>query len=325
LAIINDILDIAKIEEGKVQLEEKATSLKEFCADLYSEFYHAATRKGIELNCELDREIPDYLKFDRVKLRQILSNLLSNAIKFTDEGEVNLYIRKSEEKKDYKVGLKIIIEDTGIGISAEQEAEIFEPFVQGDMTYTKKYQGTGLGLSISKKLVELMKGDIEYVRRNPKGSIFRINLEFEILDLEVKKMERIEEPSAEMTENKDKKTVLVVEDNEIIQETLCILLEHKGYLVQIAKNGEEAIDKYEKNSEIDLILMDIQMPSMNGVEATRVIRNKEKKNGTYVYIIALTAYAMKEDKSKFINEGMDDYLSKPVRSKELYEIIEKYI
>lgn len=330
LNIINDILDVAKIEEGKYEIEYEAGNVKQMFNEIYEEFKAGVISKGIEFKLYIDNSIPDLLKTDILKLRQVILNLINNAVKFTEKGYIFMAL-ECVKKNNKKITLNIVVEDTGVGISKDKIDEIFEPFVQGDMSYTKKYKGTGLGLAISKKIVELMNGKIILNTKENEGSRFEVEIEFFILQDE--KMEEKEMHENEYSEEKiekikntiSEKSILVVEDNDIIRETLVILLEHKGYTVLTADNGRKAMDTYKNNKNISLIFMDIQMPVMNGVEATRAIRESEKETMRHVNIIALTAYAMKEDREKFIREGMDDYLSKPVRAEELYEKAKEYI
>jgi len=324
LGIINDILDIAKIESGKLELVEEKIELKNIFDEIFSEYNSISKLKKIEFRYKYDINLPKYVLTDSLKLRQVISNLIGNAIKFTDEGYISIEIIKEKIVKN-RVDIKILIDDTGVGISSDQSPIIFEPFVQGDMSYTKRYQGTGLGLAISKKIIDLMGGEIKLKKKESNGTLFEIKLALNLLAEEEDKIDLHIEKSEEKTLLNREKCILVVEDNDIIRETLVLLLQHRGYEVITAENGRKAINKYESDDRINLILMDIQMPIVNGVEATRMIRSKEAEGIKHIPIIALTAYAMKEDKEKFIKEGMDDYLSKPVRSEDLYKKIESYI
>jgi PAS domain S-box-containing protein len=487
LKVINDILDFSKIESGRLELEEIDFDFRSIVEQTVDAFALRAHEKDLELVCFLYHDIPDVLRGDPGRLRQILVNLIGNAIKFTASGEVSVFAERLQEEGD-GILVKISVTDTGIGIAPDKQGQIFRSFTQADNSYTRKYGGTGLGLSISKQLAELMGGAITLESTLGEGSTFSFTIPFRkgqddalpdpygpalrlnelkglrilvvddnatnrtilyhmlksqgisvelaaggergielvkrfrdsgtffdlilldtympdmdgfefaeqvkaYIDLNkttimmltstrvkgdtarcralgissflvkpIKKYELFEAIcgisgrraredrafGAEDGEGGDSRdgggssggsrgsagmersllrhpgsiNILLAEDNYVNVRLTTALLKKKGWNVTVALNGIEALDALKKNT-FDVILMDIQMPEMDGLEATRIIREQEKENGGHVSIIAMTAYAMKEDRIKFIKAGMDDYISKPVRSEELYGIIER--
>jgi len=451
LKIINDILDLSKIENGKVDLDETEINLEEFVNKIGDNFALSAHKKGLELVNFIERDVPKFIFADKGKIQQVIYNFVSNAIKFTEEGEVFFKVQKVMQEND-RVRLRFAVEDTGIGISKGKIKEILKPFVQGDISYTKKYQGTGLGLAISKKITELLGGDFYFESEEGRGSKFcfevnvqqidkkyeikrkkldrnlrilvidenRLNrdivkkmLEMEKMDLDFSKsgfegletleknqdydlilldvnmpgmdgiefidhlaklmpikstpivmftsvdirdkldnlkllgirgyimkpikkkelIEKIHEITGSEAEDETKdiekiqqrskteKNILIVEDNEMNKKTLEIMLEQKKYPTMTASNGKEGLEMYKNNKDnIGLIFMDIQMPVMNGYDSTIEIRKENKE----IPIIAITAYGMTKDIEKIKKSGINDILVKPVKSKEIYKILEKY-
>ena len=311
LRILNDILDLSKIEAGKMQLRLTSINLEATIEKLFSLFYQQAATKGIGLEFTIDAEIPKYVLADEIRLLQILSNLTSNSIKFTDQGSVTINVLLLEKRGNvHKIKVEVI--DTGIGISDENKKMLFESFSQVDNSSTKAYSGTGLGLAISKELCKMMNGEIGVETKLGEGSTFWFTFE-------ANESKRFNEPDSSATqiikiENtfKDvKPKILLVDDNSINQLVASEILRKAGCEVDIADNGMDAIEKV-KNVEFDLIFMDIQMPKMDGITATREIR--KLKLPKTPPIVAMTAYSMKEDREKFLLGGMDDYLSKPIKS-----------
>ena len=455
IGIVNDILDISKIETGKIELEENEFSIRDIIESSCDGFALAAHKKKIELVTYIESGIDNMLVGDKGKIRQVINNLINNAIKFTDEGSIFINCKNIYEENG-RVILEIFIEDTGIGIDDKIKSEIFRPFVQGDISYSKKYQGTGLGLSISKKIVEMMGGNIEVESEVNKGSKFKFTLslkkaenhirvlEEQYIDInklkillvddnrlnreivkkmleeydtkvitaksgeealeiaeeehginvilgmdgmetarklkekekyktgaiilftsvdirdsisEIKKLgiigyiskpikkkellqkiiegvnimnyKNIESDIKEISniENRKnilKKRILIVEDNDVNRNVLKELLIKKGYIADSAADSEEAFELYNNNAP-DLILMDIQLPGMSGIEITKIIRDKEKKIEKYTPIIALTAYVYTEDATRILNSGFDDFMGKPIQFAKLFEMIEKYL
>ncbi|MBC8061170.1 MAG: PAS domain S-box protein [Clostridiaceae bacterium] len=324
LSIINDVLDYTKIEAGKVSVQNKPFVLLEVINEIVSLFDINAKQKGLEVALNIEDSIPSILYGDAVRLKQILGNLIGNAVKFTSEGGIDILIKLKELVMD-KVRLEFIFKDTGIGIPEDKKEQLFQRFTQLDSSYTKQYQGTGLGLAISKKLVELMNGEIWIESKLEVGSTFCFTAVFGI---------DIGDSTAEITSFQDNdmslkilgdnKLLLVVEDDEISRQVMVAFLKMKKYKILVAENGQNAIEIF-KNANIDMVLMDIQMPILDGVSATKEIRILEKNKNKRVPIIAMTAYALTGDKEKFLEMGMDDYISKPIDLKATYELIKKYL
>lgn len=315
LKIINDILDFSKLEAGKLIIENVNFDIKSLIDDLTKTHSVSITYNNIEINYSFSSNIPRYLVGDPNRLQQILNNLISNAIKFTEEGEILIKVKKVNVLNK-RVRLKFCISDTGIGIKKENIDKLFKSFSQIDGSFTRRFGGTGLGLVVCRQLVEMMGGKIWVESEINKGSNFFFELDFIIG----------EEPDEKIDErikyriNNDIK-ILLVEDDKANQIVLNRMLRESGYKVHIANNGIEALYLYNRNN-YDIILMDIQMNDMDGIEVTKKIRQKETdKNKTP--IIALTAYALNGDRERFIEEGMDDYIAKPVKMENLYKTIEK--
>jgi signal transduction histidine kinase/CheY-like chemotaxis protein/streptogramin lyase len=316
LVIINDILDISKIESGKVEIEYIDFNLIELIEQLIGTFKFKAAKKGIKFHHSFQRNTPEYLHGDPVRLNQILVNLIGNAIKFTEKGEVKLEILIIEIVKN-QVRLKFKVIDTGIGIAAESQSKIFESFAQEGRTITRRFGGTGLGLSISKHLAELLNGTIELESEQGKGSIFTVILPFK-LALKLNKLEYISQENRNLQNIK----ILLVEDNNMNQIVANQLLKKWNAQVKCVFNGIEALEILQKE-EFDLILMDLQMPEMDGYEATKNIRKQKKWNK--IPIIALTADAFPEIKKQALETGMDEFISKPFNQDELYFKISKLV
>lgn len=317
LTVINDILDFSKMEAGKLSIQKISFNVKDLIEQTIKAHSHRAANKGIELNYAFSSTIPEYLIGDPNRLQQILNNLISNAIKFTDSGEVWVKIKRINIANDL-VELLFSVEDTGIGISEENLGDIFKSFSQVDGSFTRRFGGTGLGLAISRQLSEIMGGRLWAESKIGLGSKFHFTLKFE----QGKKEGELVNDSLEMNiADKDKiYKVLLTEDDKVNQMVIGRILKGQGYLVDTANNGLEAIKKCEDNS-YDIILMDIQMPVMDGIEATKKIREIERNRRTP--IIAITAYALKGDREKFLEKGMDEYVAKPIKVDELFIAMNK--
>ncbi len=363
LSVVNDILDFSKIEAGKMELDPVEFDLGGIIGETIKTLAARAEEKKLELACHILPGVPVDVVGDSGRLRQVLVNLIGNAIKFTNEGEVVVRV-ETEERTPEDVLLHFIIRDTGIGIPVEKQALIFEAFAQADGSTTRKYGGTGLGLAISAQLVELMQGRIwvespvdcgsrisdcglspsddldsqsvnpKSAIRNPKsvGSAFHFTSRFGL-----QKRRSANQCSPDMEENFGKGVgvnetarpskslrILVAEDSAVNRKLMTMMLEKRGHRPQLAANGLEALAALNEE-KFDLVLMDVQMPEMNGFEATGIIRQKELITGDHIPIIALTAHAMMGDKERCIEAGMDDYLSKPIRSEELFHMIENLL
>lgn len=319
LKLINNILDISKIEAGKMIVESVAFNFRNLIDQIIKAHTVPAEEKGLELICNIQQDIPEVLLGDPGKLQQVLNNLIGNAVKFTDIGKVVVSIVKSAIEGQ-QIKLKFSVEDTGIGISKDEISGLFRSFSQVDSSITRRYGGSGLGLAISKQLVEIMGGNIWVESEKGKVTTFHFTTVFSITDqLKLKK-----QPVYQYSISKTKKplAILVAEDEEINKIMVNRLLSQKGHQVEVVSNGEEALAILAKK-EFDLVLMDVQMPEMDGIEATRRIREKEKSTNRHLPIIALTAYALQGDREKFLAVGMDGYLAKPVDSEDLFATIEQ--
>ncbi|KMQ51003.1 two-component hybrid sensor and regulator [Chitinispirillum alkaliphilum] len=330
LAIINDLLDFSKIEAGKVNLEFLEFRFKDIIPDIFKLMDHRTRSKNLSLNYTIHPSVPEIVIGDPIKLRQILLNLISNAVKFTPKGSITLNITPKEHTKE-KLVLHFSICDTGIGIPEDKLDLLFKEFSQVDLSTTRKYGGTGLGLAICKKLIDLMGGDI-WVKSIPlQGSEFHFLLPFTTSSQKEKSGQREDKVCG--TKPGDKKNsscgsgwkILIAEDYKINQKVAAEILKRKGYEVVLVSDGLEAIDLLKKE-HFDLVLMDIQMPKLDGVQATIKIRkHQEKIVNQDVPIIAMTANVISEDRKAYSKAGMNDYLSKPFNSKGLTSIVEKWL
>ena len=320
LTIINDILEISKIESGKMQLDPRDCDLHHFFNDIHGFFAGSCDNKAITFRLRLDSNVPRCALVDEIRLRQILVNLLSNAIKFTPErGSINLDVIYNEKDKT----IELFIVDTGIGIAQEHLDKIFNAFEQEDSSTTRRFGGTGLGLAICKRLITLMHGAIHVKSEVGKGSRFYLRFPYHACsaDFTVDTAKAEGSSSALLTGK-----VLVVEDNKTNQMLLCMILDEYGLNYDVAQNGEEAVEMYKEDKDYDIILMDENMPVMNGIEAVRHIRHiQEEENRKDIPVIAVTANALSSDKARFLDAGMDDYISKPYTEKTIHEILSKHM
>lgn len=323
-AIIDDIIDVSRIESGNLRLKYEPFDLKETINSIYNHLLMSGNAKGLEIGYFFDPNIDFRVIGDELRLRQILTNLTNNAVKFTENGYVTLRVNLLSSKDDLQK-IEFRVKDSGIGIEEEFKNNIFCNFSQGDLSSNKKYAGTGLGLSIAKQLAVLMNGDISFESTVGVGSTFVFTCEFLKYEAgEINETERtIRYKWDEKAEANKKKVVLYIEDSIINQEVMERIITKKGYGFISAYNGKESLDIL-NNNKVDIILMDIQMPDMNGYEITRIIRSKEVQ-GKHIPIIAITAYAMSEDRVKCMKAGMDDYIAKPFRVEDIYNIIATYL
>lgn len=325
--LINDILDLNKVEAGKLDLQSKPFKLGSLIKETNELMQVKAQQKGIKLGIKLKGDVSSHIYGDQLRLKQILTNLLSNAVKFTSEGSVDLEV-EAQEKENRLVNIRFSIQDTGVGIKKEDQRKIFETFTQGDLTSSKKYGGSGLGLSITKKLVEMMGGKLDFRSNYGQGSVFFFDIDLRKVPQKVE--ESLETSSRESNNNgseSDTKEfkILLAEDNKMNQKLVQIFCNRSNIPVTLAENGQEALDTF-KSGEFDLVLMDVQMPIMDGLEATKSIRTWERRNNRdKAPIIALTANAMKGDKEKCIEAGMNDFIPKPFKKEELEKMIFQYI
>lgn len=314
LVIINDILDFSKIKAGKLTIEKIDFKLNEVIENIKALFKHRITEKGLSLNINMHEEVPATLNGDPYRLNQILVNLIGNAIKFTHEGhvDVNIVIQKQTSKE---LILDFIIKDTGIGIQKEKISEIFESFTQASVETSRKYGGTGLGLAITRQLLEMQKGKIIVESEINKGTTFTVSIPYQYAKTTTKSFFAGADAKNYRSLLKGKK-FLVAEDNEVNQKVIRHVLQKAGGTVDIANNGIEAISFLKDNTDYNIIILDLQMPEMDGYAATKYIRNVMKLSTP---IIAMTASALKGEKSKCIEIGMNDYLSKPFDFSFLYK------
>jgi PAS domain S-box-containing protein len=346
LTIVNDILDFSKIEAGKLDLEEVPFDLRTLVRDTMRSMALRAQQKGLLLRCDVPPHLPRSMKGDPGRLRQVLLNLLGNAIKFTEQGSVTLSLSHGAESDDVcEIGFAV--SDTGIGIPLEKQGLIFEAFSQVDGSTTRQYGGTGLGLTICRRLVILMQGDITLTSEPGKGSTFRFSVplrhaatplpvadeqaELE-LDLDpgvvvAPAAVPVLAPAAAPAENADAGgsglRILLAEDNPVNQRLALRLLEKMGHRITLVDNGLDALERAMQGGH-DLVLMDVQMPGLDGLSATRRIRQWEVEHGGHVPIIAMTARAMQGDRERCLEAGMDDYLSKPIDSERLRQLVSRF-
>ena len=309
LSLVSDVLDYSKYEAGKLGLDKVEFSLRTFLREVLRPLDLRASMAGLVFESVVDDAVPDQLIGDPLRIGQVLGNLVGNAIKFTNAGKVAIRVQ-SESSQGSLVTLRFSIADTGIGIPRELHHTIFEPFTQADGSTTRRYGGTGLGLSISTGLVELMDGKIWVESEPGQGSKFYFTISLEL-------------PTEQACQTTPKRNmnVLVAEDNSVNQRLAARLLEREGHSVTIAGSGQEAVDLFEQRP-FDLILMDVQMPGLDGLQATARIREKERSTGGHVPIAAMTAQAAESDRLRCLESGMDAYVTKPVHVPALLKIIE---
>jgi len=333
LSIINDILDFSKIESGKLDLEKIEFNINHLLKNALLILGQRAKEKNIELSTDLEsgRDIPECLVGDPGRLRQVIINLVGNAIKFTLQGHVKVKI-SLKELKDNSCLLLFSISDTGIGIAKDKQAAVFDSFSQADTSVSRKFGGTGSGLSISKQFIALMGGEIWLESEENIGTTFFFTSRFGYKEhkkefpVPIEDTQTLPTPHVTMstpTENKPTLNILLAEDNLINQKLAKKLLEKHGHTVHIAHNGLEAVTSF-KEQVFDLILMDFQMPEMNGLDATEKIRELEQQIGGHIPIIAMTANAMKEDRERALQAGMDAYVPKPINIAELLSEIANF-
>jgi PAS domain S-box-containing protein len=320
MTVINDILDVSKIDAGKLQIENINFDLLKLINNVFISMQFHSSEKSLPLLLNVADDVPQYITGDEVRLQQILLNLLSNAIKFTANGQVGFSISICE-MNDNKSELIFAVDDSGIGIAADKLNSIFEAFVQEDTAITRKFGGTGLGLSISLQLATLMGGALSASSVEGKGSEFILTLPINTDQVEKPVASSLQTSSeVELEPEFPGIKVLVVEDNEINQVIISMLLDEAKMLVTIANNGKEAVDLLEEQP-FDLILMDMQMPVMDGITATEIIKADHRYNT--LPIIAMTANAMEVDRQRCIAAGMNDVMIKPIDSTILFNTIEK--
>ena len=314
MTLINDILDLSKIESGKIELEHSGFSLEQAVNDVINTQKSAIRAKHLGINLIITPEIPQTVYGDQLRFKQIMLNLIGNAVKFTEQGEITVSAGIGCLVEDTAI-VNISVRDTGIGIAPDQHEKIFGAFNQADASTTRRYGGTGLGLTICRRLVELMGGSIGVESTGENGSEFHVSLPFEIAP----NAETVPaEPGVQNLREGPRLSILVVEDNPTNQKFIGALLRKTGHRVTCGNDGKQALEAW-RSAHFDCILMDIQMPVMGGEEALKQIRNDESANGRHVPVIALTAHALKGDQERFLAQGFDGYLTKPLRIAKLIE------
>jgi signal transduction histidine kinase/ActR/RegA family two-component response regulator len=327
LALLNDILDLSKVEAGKIELSPVDFDLAECVGGVTGTLRIRAEEKGLELGYRIARDLPEYVRGDEQRLRQILVNLAGNAIKFTASGCVSIQVLRvypppARQTGEPAMTLEFVVRDTGIGIPSDKRELIFAPFEQIDGSVTRTYGGSGLGLAISARFAGLMNGAIwvESPWRDPEsgqfvsGSAFHVTAQFG----EGKRPEAV--PPVEPAGAIAPLQILVADDNVVNQKVASRLLEKMGHSVRLAATGRQALDLLQHHSP-DVILMDVQMPDMDGLEATAAIRRMEAERGGHIPIVALTAHALPGDRDKCLRAGMDFYLAKPIRREDLARVL----
>ncbi|WP_145141608.1 PAS domain S-box protein [Paenibacillus sp. Y412MC10] len=316
LAIINDILDFSKVEAGMTELQEDMFDLKQCIQETFDMVSAKASAKQLEMSFTVEDDIPEMLFGDPKRIKQVLMNLVGNAVKFTLHGGITVNVRKVFEE-DELIDLEFKVSDTGIGIPDNKLEAIFEPFSQVDNFMTRNYEGTGLGLAISKKLVNVMGGHIWVEKKEGPGTTFV----FTVLLKNRQEPEHANSCEQKETSGTDPLNILIAEDNEINQIVLRKMLEKQGHRVTVVTNGHDVLRAAE-NTTYDIIFMDVQMPGMNGLETTRKLRATLPKDSCPM-IVAVTANALKEDRDICLGAGMDEYISKPVKSQPVLAVLEQ--
>jgi signal transduction histidine kinase/CheY-like chemotaxis protein len=318
LSVINDVLDFSKIEAGKVELEELEFNLSDCTESTLKTFALSSKQKGLELRSEFGAGVPEMVVGDPARLRQVLTNLVGNALKFTQKGEVGVRVARASEDGP-RLTLEFTVWDTGVGIPVEKQKAIFESFTQADSSTTRKYGGTGLGLTISMRLVELMGGRIWVESEIGRGAKFHFTANFKPAAQPSQAERKVAAAAKDANRAQTRLRVLLAEDNSVNQRLISRLLEKRGHEVDVVGNGVEALHALGVKN-YDLVLMDMQMPELDGLETTARIRMKESGE-EHQLVVALTANAMKEDQERCRAAGMDGYLTKPIQFDKLDEVL----
>jgi PAS domain S-box-containing protein len=315
--LLNDILDFSRVEAGELILEMQDFNLKESISEVCNIMDHRLRQKPVTLTCYIDVHVPSYFRGDAGRFRQVLFNVLGNAVKFTEEGEIDFSIEKEKETRK-KIMLHCVVRDTGPGIPANKLGNIFEAFYQMDRYHTREYEGSGLGLAIARQIARVMKGNVWAESTEGKGSTFHFTA---WMEKSAKETVETTQP-LETSRQPEAPHILLAEDNPVNRKLIQFMLTKAGYRLTTANDGQEAADAFNAaEGSFDLVLMDIQMPRMDGLEATRIIREKDE----HIPIIALTAQAMKGDREKCLDAGMDDYISKPIKKDIVLSVLEKWL
>jgi signal transduction histidine kinase len=324
LSLLNDILDLSKVEAGKMTLEKIPFDLRALLADSVQAHQPKAATNSISLRAEVGPDVPRQMAGDPLRIRQIIDNLVSNALKFTEHGSVDVRVG-GEFIRAGQFLLQIKVEDSGTGIPADKLLYIFDKFTQADGSVTRKFGGTGLGLAITRSLAELHGGEVRVQSELGRGTTFTVTLQCEAgaetkAPLEVTPAATAASTGAGLG---SPARILVVEDNYVNQKVVTAVLRKRGFSIELANDGQEALNKLEKSAAFDLVLMDVQMPVLDGLEATRLIRKERRWDS--LPIIAMTAHAMNGDKERCLEAGMNGYISKPVHPSLLLSTVDEFL
>jgi two-component system CheB/CheR fusion protein len=324
--ILNDILDLTKIEKGIFSIEEEPFSIRKCVENTFNILLPAAKRKRLDLSFTVADDVPVIVYGDQTRLNQILTNLAGNAVKFTEKGKVEISVTAGGSAPGGKRAVTFTVTDSGIGIPDAKKDLLFREFSQVDASHSRSYGGAGLGLAISKEIVERMGGEITVTSEEGKGSVFSCCIPFgeadTVGDAEIAPEKTMEAEAAPPSEEQNRPRLLLAEDDPTIRNILQVMLQRSNHEIDIAGNGQKAVEMWESGN-YDLILMDVQMPLLNGFEATAAIRGKELSRGGHIPIIAMTAHALKEDEQRCLAAGMDAYISKPIDFKVCLKLIDE--
>jgi signal transduction histidine kinase/ActR/RegA family two-component response regulator len=325
LQIINDILDLSKIEAERLTIDPMPFHVREWLAETVNPFVMKAREKGLSLRTSVDDDVPDEVVADESRLRQVLNNLIGNGIKFTEEGSVAVRVHLDERTSDGAM-LRFAVVDTGIGIPLDRQQAVFRAFTQVDSSTTRRYGGTGLGLTISRNLVAMMGGRLWVESEVNRGSTFQFTTKVALPQPAI-----VHEPAAEISTLEDAAPlaaralrILVADDNAVNQRLAARLLEKRGHLVTTVSSGREVLDVLE-HERFDVAIVDVQMPDVDGLTATGIIRAREKASGRHLPIVAMTAHAMSGDRERCLEAGMDGYVAKPIDPTTLVNEIQRVL
>jgi signal transduction histidine kinase len=325
LSLLNDILDLSKIEAGRMTLEKIPFDVRVLLADCIKAHQPKAQENSVALLAEVSPNVPQEIIGDPLRIRQILANLISNAVKFTEHGSVTVRM-DGQFSRGSEFTLRFTVEDSGTGIPADKLLYIFDKFTQADGSVSRKYGGTGLGLAITRKLVEMHRGEIHVNSELGRGTSFTVTLQCEARAAVSGRIGAIAAPApaVKRTSIVDHAVrILVVEDNQVNQKVVTAVLRKRGFCIELANDGQEALSTLENSAAFDLVLMDVQMPVLDGLEATRLIRKQQRWQ--HLPIIAMTAHAMNGDKERCLEAGMSGYISKPVHPSLLLSTVDEFL
>ncbi|HIJ79681.1 MAG: ATP-binding protein [Desulfobulbaceae bacterium] len=325
LKIINNVLDFSKLEAGKFHSTPVPFNLRDLLADSLKVLIIAARDKGLKLSLQVEADVPDKLVGDGAFLEQIIVNLVDNAVKFTKQGTIEVVVARQGEAGGGEVLLHFTVADTGIGISAEKKGSIFEAFTQVDGSLTRQHGGTGLGLAICADLVKMLDGEIWLDSTPGAGTVFHFSARFKEQTVAEVAAQGVAEQPIITVDGQEVLHVLLAEDDVVNQLVVEEIMLQQGWKVTVVGNGLQALEALSKNRDIDLVLMDVQMPEMNGIEATQHIRRNELATDRHLPIIALTAHALEGDRERCLAGGMDDYVAKPLHPEHLIQTIRRRV